>query len=1025
MIGRCKKVNQRWFFALILGLIFSFNLSAQQVTLSGRITRPGGEPMAGATVLIKGTTFGTMTDVNGNYTLQAPIMSNSVLMISFIGYLTQEVVIGNRTSISVELEEDVSLLQEVVVTGYQTERKADLTGAVSVVKVDEISDLPSSNVMANLQGRVPGVQVTIDGTPGGGNTSVRIRGNTSINQATPLYIIDGVPTRSELNTVVHPNDIESIQVLKDAASASIYGTQSAAGVVVITTKKAKEGALKVDLNASTTLQTWTSSLDMLNTQEWGQVYWAAYKNDGRNPNHVLYGGAVENPSPIAFIDPPLNRIPSADTDWQKEIYQNAFQQNYSISISKGTNNGSSSLSLSYDDQDGLVRFTNFTRYGVRYRSDYGLLNNKLRIGENVTVNKWNTVQAPGGIHELALKQHPIIPVYDLDGYYGGPTSQIGDAENPVRLLYETKNNENIYWRIFGNLYAEIEPITNLVLRTQYGLNYSNSWTTYYDQGYDKEGDRADPTSSLSVNSRFEWDWVWYNTATYNFNIGKSSFNFLAGSEAKSNFGRRLNGTGQEFLSNDINQRFLSNTQGAETSTSSPSAITSTFSIFGKANYSFDSKYLASFTLRRDASSRFGPSKNYGVFPAASVGWRISGENFMSSMKSWLDDLKIRVSWGRNGNDQISSTATYTLYSIGGTNAVYDLLGKQGGTILSGMYRSSTGNSNISYEVTTQTNVGLDLTALNEKFLFTFDWYYKETTGMLRSKTQAAIMGEGTTYYKNSASMDNKGIEFGVTWRNMEKDFHYELTFTGSAYKNEITYLDETDYYTWGIGSATANVTNVGYSANSWRGLVVKGLIRTEDDLAEANTTSKYTRNAIGRMWFVDQNGDNNITTADEVYLGTSDPKFEGGLFVTLGFKNFDTRLYFLGRVGDVYNNAKFYTDFFPSWTGNHGKNLLNAFNVETNPNSNIPAVNTRTGYETRNTNTYFIEDGSFVKFKNVELGYTLPKNLQNKLKLSGCRIYIQAENILTITKYSGSDPELPGYRYPIPSNYMLGLNLGF
>ncbi|MDD3944702.1 MAG: TonB-dependent receptor [Bacteroidales bacterium] len=1019
-----KKTKKRVKIKHLISLLFAMFIAITaigQTKINGVVVTITGEPLFGATVVETETLVASTTNAKGEFTMYVP--EGSKLSITFIGYKTQ--MIDASPGMRVVLEEDALLLSDVVVTGYTTERKLEITGAVSVVKMEDINSIPSSNVMSSLQGRIPGVQISVDGTPGGGNTAVQIRGNTSINQATPLYIIDGMPTRSSLNTVVDPNDIESIQVLKDAASASIYGTQSAAGVVIITTKKAKEGALRVDFNATTTLQTWTSSLDLLNAEEWGHVYWEAYRNDNRTPNHVLYGGRVDNPSPVEFIDAPLNRIPSADTDWQKEVYQNAFQQNYNLSISRGTKNGSSALSFSYDDQDGIVKFTNFTRYAVRYRSDYGLLNNKIRIGENIAINKWNEVRAPGGIHELVIKQHPIIPVYDLDGYYGGPTSQIGDAENPVRLLHETKDNENIYWRIFGNIYAEIEPIKNLILRTQYSLNYSNSWTTYYDQGYDKEGDRSDPTSELRVNSSYGWDWVWSNIATYKFAVGGNSFNLLAGTEAKSNFGRNLRGTGNEFLLNDLDQRYLSNTQGVQTSTSSPDSKTSTFSIFGKVNYAFNEKYLASFTVRRDASSRFGPEKNYGIFPAASIGWRMSEENFMLGTKSWLDDLKFRASWGRNGNDQISSTATYTLYSIGGTNAVYDLLGRQSGTILSGIYKSSTGNPTISYEVTTQTNVGLDFSAFKQKLLFTFDWYTKETTGMLRRKTQAAIMGEGTTYYKNSASMENKGVELALTWRNSKRDFSYEVTFTGAAYKNRITYLDDTDYYTWGIGSATANVTNVGYPANAWLGYEVKGLIRTEEDLAEANATSSYSRNAIGRMWFVDQNGDNEITTADQVYLGTNDPKLEGGLNISLRYKRFDVRLYFLGRVGDVYNSARRYTDFFPGWTGNHGKNLLNAFHPETNPGSDIPALNTRTGYETSSTNSYYIEDGSFMKFKNMEIGFTLPRSILNKLSMSNCRFYLQAENIFTITRYSGADPELPGYRYPIPTNYTFGLRIGF
>ncbi len=1009
---------KRLFLTFCVILISAVSAMGQS-KINGTVITNTGEKLAGATVMSVDSQSYAITDNDGKFTIDAT--SGTKLNISFIGFITQ--VVEASQNMEVVLQEDTELLSEVVVTGYMAEKKTEITGAVAVVDMKDIASIPASDAMSVLQGRVPGMYVSIDGTPGGGNTSVLVRGTTTINTSTPLYVIDGMPTRDNISTILSPSDIKSIQVLKDAASASIYGTQAANGVIIITTNKADEGKTRVNFNASLSYQTYTTPIDLLNTDEWGQVYWQAYKNDGRVPNHPLYGGAVETPKAIDFIDSD-NRIPAANTNWLDEVYNNAWRQDYNISLQTGSKRSNTILSLNVVDEDGLVKYTNFTRYGVRLQSNFNFLNNKLRIGENVSVNHWSRINAPGGIHEVVIKQHPIVPVKDLAGYFGGPTTQIGDAENPVRLTEETRDNQNKYWRIFGNIYAEIEPIKNLVLRSQYSLNYNNSWVTNYDKGYVLEGDRSDPNSSLTVTAGNSLLWNWSNTITYRVELGRHAINALAGIESKKSMGLSLRGYGENFLSDELSYRYLSNATGNKTVSSSASANYTTNSIFGKINYSYDDRYLFSATLRRDASSRFGANNNYGLFPAASVGWRISKEPFMKNAK-WLDDLKIRASWGKNGNDAISNTATYTLYSVGGNNAMYDLDGTQSGTIFSGIYRSSTGNPNIGYEVTTQTNVGLDFSALKGRLMFTFDWFDKETTGMLRQKTQAAIAGEGTTYWKNSASMDNTGVEMALTWRDSKGDFSYDITLTGMTYKNTVTYLDESDYYTWGIGSATANVSNVGYSMNSWRGYEVKGLIRNQADLDEANATAKYRRNAIGRMWFVDQNGDNEITTADQVYLGTSDPKFEGGLNISLGYKGFDAVMYFMARFGDVYNSAKFYTDFFSSWTGNHGTNTLNAFHEETNPNSNIPKLTTYTGYETSTSNTYFIEDGSFFKFKSFQLGYTLPSKVQEKLKISNCRIYIQAQNLFCITKYSGADPELPGYSYPIPTNYTLGLNLSF
>lgn len=1017
MMKKCKRKYPWWFFTLLLGLLCSSNLIAQQATLSGLVTDKSGEPLAGTTVIIKGTTSGTMTDTNGNYELQASITPNSVLVISYVGYLTQEVVIGNRTLINVELEEDVSILGEVIVTGYQTERKADLTGAVSVVKMDDIISNPTGNIISTLAGRLPGVTISTDGTPGGVNADALIRGVTTINSTGPLYVIDGVQTRSGIATLLNANDVESIQVLKDAASASIYGVQAANGVIIITTKKAAKGQLDVDFDVQYTASTFHTGIKMLNAQQWGESYWTAYLNDGVKPSHDLYGNG---PAPVipAFIDDE-ETIPAGDTYWADEVYKTSLLQNYNLTLTRGGESGSSILSFNYFDEDGLIKYTKFTRFNVRYGSSYSFLKNKLRIGENLNVSNWNTINKPGGIEELTIAQHPIIPVYDMNGGYAGPTQGIGDKPNPIRLLDQVKTNRNNYMRLFGNLYAEIEPIKNLILRSNVGINYQNSMSTSFEPRW-KEGDRRVDKNALNSNSSMSRDWVFSNTLTYNIKINTHAINALVGTEAKQTMGESMGGRREEFLIEAIDYRYLSSGDGAQTNSGSGS-LSTIYSMFGKVNYSWMDRYLFSATLRRDASSVFGKNNRAGIFPAGSIGWRISKEDFMSSIPA-ISDLKLRVSWGQNGNDQISNEATYTLY---GTNLItggYDINGSNQGVISGGLVRTRTGNPNIKWEVTTQTNYGVDLALFENRLSLTADYFIKKTDDMLITLPYLAIIGEGGNMNSNGASMENKGFEVLVSWMDdLDFGLHYEISLTGAVYKNVITYLPPDIYYTWGGGNGI-DMSIVGQPYGSWFGYVADGLFRTQEDLESGVRQAGY---GLGRVRYVDLNGDKIINTLDRKWLGSDNPKFDGGLNVAVAYKSFDMSFYLRGLVRDAWNNSKFYTDFFQLWTGNHGTRLLGAWNSNENFDSDIPALTAlNTNNEDRGS-TYYIEDGSFMKLKNLVIGYTLPKGVLDRLNIRSMRLYLQGQDLFTLTKYTGADPEVLGYNYPLPRSYTFGLSLGF
>jgi TonB-linked SusC/RagA family outer membrane protein len=998
-------------------LMFGIQVFGQKTTITGKVTESStNNPLPGVTVLEKGTSNGTTTNTEGNFSIT--VNNESVLIFSFIGFSSQEISVKGKTKIDMSLSQKLLDLEEVIVTGYGTQKKADLTGAVSVVKMSDVTSNSTANIMATLPGRLPGVTISIDGTPGGGNASALIRGVTTINSSGPLYVIDGIQTRSDISTLLNSNDVESIQVLKDAASASIYGVQAANGVIIITTKKAVKNQTRVDFDVLFTTERFHTGIKMLNTEQWGETYWTAYKNDGVKPNHVLYGNGNVPVIP-EFIDAPKNTIQSGNTNWANEIYKPSFLQNYNLTLSKGSENGSSTLSFNYYDEDGLVKYTNFTRFNIRYGSSYSFLKNRFRVGESLNLSSWTSIGQPGGIEELVIAQHPIIPVYDIYGGYAGPTSGIGDKPNPVRLVDQQKTNRSNYFRTFGNIYTEIEPFKNFVLRSSIGINYQNSMNSNFEPKW-KEGDRVVDLNALNSSASLSRDWVFSNTLTYDIKFKNHSINALIGTEAKQYMSESLSGRREDYLIESLDYRYLSTGNGSQTNSGSGS-LNTYVSYFGKVNYSFLDRYLLSGTIRRDLSSRFGKNNRGGTFPAMSVGWRISKEGFMKNINS-ISDLKLRASWGQNGNDQISSNATYTIYGTNLTNGGYDINGSNQGVISTGIIRNSTGNADVKWEITTQTNLGIDMTLFKDHLSMTVDYFIKNTEGMLISVPYAAVIGEGGNMSSNGASMQNKGLEGLLTWRdNLDLGLHYEVTLTGSHYSNLITYLPQAIYYTWGGGDGISN-SIVGQPYGSWFGYVTNGLYRTQNDI---ESDIKQVGYGLGRIRYEDLNHDKIINTWDRTWLGSNNPKFEGGLNVAINYKSFDMSFYLRGMKRDAYNNSRFYTDFFQLWTGNHSVRLLDAWNSTDHINSNIPALTALNSNTEDRTSTYFIEDGSFVKMKSLIIGYTLPKEMLTRVNIRSMRVFIQGEDLFTITKYTGADPEGLGYSFPLPRKYTFGINVGF
>ena len=1011
----------------IMLIIAVLSANAQEITVKGCVvSATDSEPLIGASVISSANySTGTSTDIDGNFTLK--VKEGTSLTISYVGYKTTTV--KAQPEMLIRLSEDSEILDEVVIVGYSTEKKSDLTGSVSVVKMKDVADTPTGNVIQSLQGRVPGMTITTDGTPGGLSTGTSIRGASSFRSDAngPLYVIDGVMTRENPGTIINSNDVESIQVLKDAASASIYGAQAANGVIIITTKRAKKGEAKVTFDVTLTAQTYTSGLDLLDAYQWGDVYWAAYKyaHNGETPNSAVYGNG-----PTAKLQTYKNLngvdVSPQTTNWEDVIHRTALMQTYSVGLSKGSDNGSSSLSLSWLDHDGIVVGSDFKRFNSRLSSDYGFLNNRLRVGGNVAVNWWTAHYMPDGAEENAVKQHPAKSVYDDSGVYNDQINDVlGDAPNMMRLIENNKGNKHEYWRIFGNAFLQVEPVKNLILKTNFGANYYNETNKTFEPKW-----LRDNVNKLTQSTGKNVDWVWTNTAQYNIDLGKHSLMALIGVEAKRYHNESFYGYGENLTIEDPNYLYLENVTSGKNVGAGASNY-SMFSGFGKINYTYDERYLVSFTIRRDASSRLSKDHNYDWFPSVSAGWRISNEKFMESTRGWLDELKLRASWGINGNDLIDNEAFYAKYLMSLNRGSYNMNG-DGVTLAPGAYRIRTTNPDLKWEKTYQTNVGIDASFLRNRLSVSLDYFYKDTKDMLVEKPYIATIGEGGYCWYNGGEMTNQGFEGQINWRDEAgKGFSYELGLNISVQKNKVTDLLDDIYYNYGGGYADHSL--VGQSFGSWMGFKTDGVFHSQAEVDEycSQYQVEFGKPGVGRIKYVDDNGDGKINYNDRTWLGCDLPKVQLGFNFGAKWKGFDLSLFFTSIIRDAFNNSKYYTDLFQCWNGNHGTRLVEAANAYNEflktgyYNCDTPAPTTDNSNNEHEVSEFHIEDGSFLRLKTLTLGYTLPANVMKKLRLTSARVYFQAQNVFTITSYSGADPEGLGYPYAMPRQYTFGIQFGF
>lgn len=1030
------------FRRMLLSVVFLVSCTvafAQQVDVDGTVRDESGEPIIGATVIEEGTKNAAVTDFDGKFRLK--VSGGKKLSISYMGYKTVSVDPGK--SLNVVMTEDSKLIDELVVTGYTTQRKADLTGAVSVVSMDEIADLNENNPMKALQGRVPGMNITADGNPSGSAT-IRIRGVGTLNNNDPLYIIDGVPTKSGMHEL-NGNDIESIQVLKDAASASIYGSRAANGVIIITTKKGKSGQLKIDLDASLSVSMYANKLDVLNAKEYGQAMWQAYVNGGQDPNTNPLGyhydwGYDANGYPQLngitmdrFLDSG-NTVPSADTDWVDETTRTGIVQNYNVAVSNGTDKGSSYFSLGYYKNLGIIKTSDFERFSARMNSEYKLIDKILTIGEHFTLNRTSEVQAPGGFLENALQFNPSLPVYDINGEYAGPVGGYPDRENPVARLERNSDNRYTYWRMFGDAYVNLSLFKGFNIRSTFGIDYAQKKQRIFTYPI-TEGNVANDKNAVEAKQEHWMKWMWNAVATYNLEIGKHRGDVMVGMELNREDDEWFSGYKEDF--SILNPDFMWPDAGVGTALAYGSGEGySLVSFFGKLNYTYDEKYLFSLTVRHDGSSRFGKNNRYATFPSFSLGWRISRENFMKNLK-WLDDLKIRTSWGQTGNQEISNIARYTIYvpnygvnESGGQSygTSYDIAGTNGGSILqSGFKRNQIGNDDIKWETTTQTNIGLDFSVLRQTLYGSFDWYYKKTTDILVQMAGIAAMGEGSSQWVNAGEMENRGFELNLGYRNQTSfGLKYDISANISSYRNKITALPATVAANGTFGGNGVKSV-VGHPNGAQVGYVADGIFKSQEEVDNHATQEGA---APGRIRWRDLDGNGVINEADQKWIYDPVPDFSYGLNIYLEYKNFDFTMFWQGVQGaDIISDLKKETDL---WSGlnigflNKGKRVLDAWTPQ-NPNSTIPALSRDDVNNEKRVSTYFVEDGSFLKLRNIQLGYNLPEKVTKKLKMERLRFYLSAQNVLTIKSkdFTGVDPENPNFGYPIPLNVTFGINVSF
>jgi TonB-linked SusC/RagA family outer membrane protein len=1041
------KLNFHAHFLLVLLLSFSSSVYAQQKTVTGLVTDENSKPLLGVSVTVKGSNTGVSTGTDGRYSINAA--PKQVLEFTFVGKVTQDITVGSKTVINASLKEsNVSNLNEVIVTGYMTQRKADLTGAISVVSQKELSKSHGvTNILQSLQGVVPGMHITTDGSPVG-NVGIQIRGLTSLNGSSPLIVVDGVPTYMNLRDI-NPDNIASIQVLKDAYSASIYGTQGGAGVILIQTKQGQAGKAKITYSGSYGFSDFVNKVPMLNTQQYGQALWQAAVNGGQDPNKVtqIYtyqwhkdgngNPVLDQVTPRKYLNADSTMI-AANTNWLNAISQLGIQNNQQLTISGGNDKSTSLFSLNYFENQGTMIYTGLKRFSVRLNTNYKVINDHFTIGENLEASHF-IINDQNVMHD-ALVEPPIIPVHTTNGGWGGSAVALGmdDYWNPVRELTLNKDNGNKYNKIYGDVHANVMFLNHFTLHSQLGLVYTDGYHRNIQFTFQEGGGKFNPISSVD-----QWYWReatldFTNTLDYKLDKGKHSLDVLAGMEANKYLTETMDGNRQTIALQNYNYAYLSTATG-NMSVSGGGDQYNLLSYFGKFNYIYNSKYLLSGSLRYDGSSKFGVNNQFGLFPAISAGWRLSQEDFLAHSNT-ISDLKLRASWGKNGSlASINSLAAQTYFGPNYNNTSYSIGGAETGSLPSGYTRIQTGNPNLKWEATSQTNIGLDFGFFHQALSGSLDFYRKYTNGMLIQPPYLGTFGEGAYQWINAADMTNKGAELSIAYQSTQgKAFNYQIRGNVSYNKNIVNDLPASVKYSWG-GTSQKGDGIAGHPWGSYYGFIADGLYQSQ---ADVDNSSNQPGKGIGRIKYKDLSGPNGKPDStidynyDRTWIGDGPtPKVEYGFSFNASYKNFDFSMFWQGIAAvQVYDGWKTYSDFWNVWVQNgfnHPTRVLDAW-TPTNKSSTIPALSLNNVNDELRMSTYFIEPGQYLKLRNVQIGYNFPKSVSSRLGMEKFYFYVMGENLIMIKskKFTGPDPENPdgsSYNNPYvrPQIFKAGLNVTF
>lgn len=999
---RCKVKKWTYFSKMLFVLLLvipAISLSAQsQKEITGTVIDEKGESIIGAIISVKGTTVGASTDIDGKFTLQ--VEENASISISYIGYVTQDILTTGKTNFRIILKENTEMLDELVVVGYGVMRKKDLTGAISSVAGEVMKDKPLASLGEALQGRAAGVQVISSGKPGD-NVSFRIRGISTINNSEPLLVIDGVPTDLGINAL-NMDDVEKVDVLKDASSTAIYGSRGANGVVLVTTKKGTNENGNIQFNANWGVQSATDMPSMLNASQFASLH-----ND-------MFKGIDQRPD---FADPTLL---GKGTDWLDALFRSAWMQNYTLAYSGGNEKSNYYVSGGVLDQDGIVINTSFRRYNVQFNSE-SRVRPWLKFGNNLTLSHDVKKQGSYDIRET-MAALPTQPIYNEDGSFSGPSGNphwYGDLKNPIGRA-ELNNDKTEGYNALGNIFAEITFLKKFTFKTLAGIDFKfwdkNSFSPKYDWKPIPQ-----PESYLYQESNKSLTYLWDNTLTYLNNFGKHNLNVMLGSSAQDNVYNRMNASVKGFLSdnnNQLNNGLLDPTVGG---TKNDWAL---LSFMGRVNYNYANKYLLTVTVRRDGSSRFSKENRWGTFPSLSAAWRLSEESFYVKNK-WVNDIKLRAGYGETGNQGgIDNYAYFTRLKTG--QYVFNE------SPAASLYPLVMPNPNIKWETVKQYNVGVDLALINQRVNMTVDAYLKNTSNMLVPMSVPITTGYSDIYVPsiNLGKVENKGIELTVSSRNIKGVFVWNTDLNVSYNKNKI--LKMNDGVSLFVGD-DINMTKVRISAEgkpvgSFYGYVTNGIFQTKDEV-DNYAVQIVGGTAPGDIKFKDLDNSGIIDANDRTYIGNPSPSWTFSLNNTFAYKNFDLQVFFQGVAGnDIYNASRIWqesmsipqnqtTKVLDRWTGEGTSNTVPRA-VFSDPNQNV------------RHSTRFVEDGSYLRLKNLTLGYTLPTSLTQKAFMNNLRFYVSCQNLFTLTKYSGFDPEVGvgGVdlgTYPVTRTISFGVNVRF